>query len=87
MSDSTELNNRINGIFLRLFQASPDVLKDQLRRGELQKWDSLGHLELLAALEKEFQIDIPPDEVLAMETVGDVKRTVEKICQKKPPSK
>jgi acyl carrier protein len=81
--DSSELNARVDGIFQRLFQAGPDMLKDTVRRGELPKWDSLGHLELLGALEKEFQIDIPPDELLAMETIGDVKRTVINLCQRK----
>jgi len=82
MSEAGELNNRINAIFERLFQASPQMLGDQVRRRELQRWDSLGHLTLLAALEKEFQIDILPEEGLAMETVGDVKSTVEKLYQR-----
>jgi acyl carrier protein len=86
MSDSNELNNRVNALFQRLFQASPEALGDSVRRGQLPRWDSLGHLELLAGLEKEFQIDIPADEVLTMETVGDVKRTVEKLYQKNRPS-
>ena len=80
--DSNGSGKRVDVLFQRLFQASPEMLKDTIRRGELPKWDSLGHLELLAALEKEFSIDIPPDEVLAMETIGNVKQTVVRLCQK-----
>jgi acyl carrier protein len=83
-NDPSTLNDRIEAIFARLFRANPAKLGDHVRRGELQRWDSLGHLELLAALEKEFQIEIPVDEVLAMETIGDVKRTVEKRCRTNP---
>ena len=56
---------------------------DNVRRGELPRWDSLGHLELQSTLEKEFMIEIPVDDVLTMETVGDVRRTVAKLCAAK----
>jgi acyl carrier protein len=82
--DPGTLNNRIEAIFARLFQADPAKLGDQTRRGELPRWDSLGHLELQATLEKEFQIEIPVDDTLTMETIADVKRTVEKLCLKNP---
>jgi acyl carrier protein len=80
MNDTGKLNDRINSVFKRLFQASPQSLGDHVRRGELPRWDSLGHLELQSALEKEFKIEIPVDDVLTMETVGDVRRTVAKLC-------
>jgi acyl carrier protein len=79
MMNSGDINDRVNAIFQRLFQAAPEALGDTVRRGQLERWDSLGHLELLTALEKEFQIDIPAEEVLSMETVGDVKRLVAKL--------
>jgi acyl carrier protein len=82
LHDADKLNDRINVIFKRLFQARPESLGDHIRRGELQRWDSLGHLELVSSLEREFHIEIPTDEVLTMETVGDVRRTVEKLSQK-----
>ncbi len=80
--DRTNSDDRIRAIFQRLFDVSPQSYRDDIRRGELQRWDSLGHLELQAALEKEFQIEIPVDEVLTMETVGDVRQTVEKLRAK-----
>lgn len=72
---------RVNSIFRRLFELEAAQLNDQLRRGQVQRWDSLGHLELLAALEKEFNLQIPVDQVLDMESVGDVKNTIRRLSQ------
>ena len=83
MNDPANLNDKINAVFKRLFQAKPESLGDNVRRGELPRWDSLGHLELQSTLEKEFKIEIPVDDVLTMETVGDVRRTVAKLCAAK----
>ena len=79
--DASQIDDQLKAIFQRLFGVGADQLNDQLRRNGLQRWDSLGHLELLASLEKEFRVEIPLTEVLAMETVGDVKRVVAGLCQ------
>lgn len=39
--------------------------------------DSLDVVELVMALEEEFSIDIPDDDVANMKTVGDVKKYIE----------
>jgi len=71
-----EIETALRGIFQRLFKVSPAEVRDDTRRGQLEQWDSLGHLELLEALRQEFQIDIPPEQAVDMETVRDVKRVV-----------
>jgi acyl carrier protein len=76
MTKVNSADARIRSIFQRLFQVAPETVSDQTRRGQLEQWDSLGHLELLEALRSEFGIEIPADEALAMETFADVKRIV-----------
>ncbi len=80
MSTTHSLDVRIRGLFGRLFQIAPDAITDSLRRGTHERWDSLGHLELLEALRNEFAIEIPPDDALAMETFADVRRVVGSLC-------
>lgn len=60
----------------RLFEVRPEEITGNTRRRELERWDSLNHLALLGALEDEFQIKIPPDLALEIETFDDVKRAV-----------
>ena len=39
---------------------------------EVEKWDSLGHLRMVAALEKRFALQFEVDEVMEMATVADI---------------
>ncbi len=74
-----EVETRLRAIFERLFEVRPEAITDRTRRGGLERWDSLGHLELLEALRREFSIDIPPEAALAMETFADVKLIVGRL--------
>lgn len=76
MTKSNDLDQTIKAIFKRVFEAPPEEVSDRTRRGEFERWDSLGHLVLLEALREEFQIEIEPERALEMETVGDIKRIV-----------
>ncbi len=76
MKNHSEMDTAIKAIFKRVFEAPPEEVRDQTRRGEFERWDSLGHLVLLEALREEFQIEIEPEQALEMETVGDIKRIV-----------
>ncbi len=80
MTESIDLNAKIKAIFQRVFEVRPEEIADQTRRGELERWDSLGHLVLLEALREEFRIEIPPEQALEMETVQDIKRVVTALC-------
>lgn len=43
-------------------------------------WDSMAHLELMAALEARFGIALAPDDILAIGNLGDAVRVVEALC-------
>lgn len=76
MTEANNLDTVIKVIFERVFEVQPKEITDQTRRGELERWDSLGHLVLVEALREEFHIEIPPEQALEMETIGDIKRIV-----------
>ncbi len=79
MGDSSGIDAEIAVVFQRLFGLAPNQLNREIRRGQLERWDSLGHLDLLEALRTEFGIDIPPEQALDMETVADVERVVSSL--------
>jgi acyl carrier protein len=65
---------RVDTLFRRVFEVGPRQLRDESRRGDVDRWDSLGHLTLIEALREEFGVDIPPELALSMDTVADIKR-------------
>jgi acyl carrier protein len=49
------------------------VITDELGPGIIKEWDSLGHVNLMSALENTYKITIEIGEVIAIETVADIK--------------
>jgi acyl carrier protein len=78
-----DVERMIKTIFLQVFEVSPGEITDQTRRGELERWDSLGHLVLLESLREEFRIEIEPEQALEMETIKDIKRLVTTLVNKR----
>ena len=40
---------------------------------DVDAWDSLMHMELIAAVESKFELQLTFDEIVAMQTVGEIK--------------
>lgn len=43
---------------------------------DLDAWDSLKHMELIASLEEQLNVQLSFDEIVAMRSVGDIKRVL-----------
>lgn len=75
-----DLDQRVLDVFRRVFPGaqslSVDAVDTDLRRGVLEEWDSLGHLQLIATLTEEFSVPITPEQALELESVEDVKRFI-----------
>ncbi len=72
-------NLRIHAVVSRVFRVSVDALRDDVRRGTLEEWDSLGHVMLVSALSEEFKIQISPERALQMYTIGDIKQIIHEL--------
>jgi acyl carrier protein len=57
MSAATE--GRVRGVIARTFNLSAEQAKGPLAMNQLPAWDSLGHMQLVAALEQEFGLTFP----------------------------
>ncbi len=69
----------VRALFQQLFSIPSDEVGDDTRRGVLERWDSLGHLNLIGALQETFDIEIPLEMALKLETLRDVKRIVAQL--------
>lgn len=63
---------RAKKIIAEQMGVSPADLKDETRLVEDLGGDSLDQVEVVMAIEDEFEIEIPNDEDEAMRTVGDI---------------
>jgi len=59
-----------------LLQISVSQVTDELAMTDLEVWDSLKHMELIASLEEQLDIQLSFDDIVAMRSVGDIKRVL-----------
>jgi len=59
-----------------LLQISVSEVTDELAMTDLEVWDSLKHMELIASLEEQLDIQLSFDDIVAMRSVGDIKRVL-----------
>lgn len=57
---------RLQAIFREFFELPPGADVSQLQAGVTEKWDSLAHVELVAAIESEFGLSIDLADSLEM---------------------
>jgi acyl carrier protein len=51
-------------IFCSVFEVEPDQLLPDLAYQDIENWDSVGHMALMAALEDEFTIELDIDDII-----------------------
>lgn len=57
------LDSRILKVMSIVFEISIDSLNEDSSSDNIESWDSLRHLNLILALEDEFNLEIPDEEV------------------------
>ena len=65
---------KLNELIIETFALSSDIsVKDEQGPGDLPGWDSLGHLNLMNALERVYSVSVDMEEMIAIETVLDIR--------------
>jgi acyl carrier protein len=71
-TEPTDTIERVKNVVARTFNASPDVVTAEASLGQLPGWDSLGHLNLMMEIEKEFSVRFPTDKINQPATVAEI---------------
>lgn len=66
----------LQALLATVLQIPPDTLTDDLAMKDVETWDSLKHMELIVSLENTFGIELTFDEIVAMQTVSEIKRVL-----------
>ena len=51
-------------IFKTALNVGDDKVNENLKYNEIDEWDSIGHMTLMAALEKEYKITLKTDDIV-----------------------
>lgn len=65
---------RLRRVMAAVFPVDVVDLKDTDSTATIAEWDSVGHLQLMMALEAEFGIAFSPDEMAELTSLGAIRR-------------
>jgi len=60
---------QLQSVFADVFKLSPDEITVETQFGDLPAWDSMGHMDLMVALETTFGIEITAETISALISV------------------
>lgn len=70
--DRSELLKTVQVIFRDILDDEEIVLEDSTTADDVEGWDSLTHIQLIVAIEKQFKIKFTSKEILSWRNVGDM---------------
>ncbi len=72
--------NNVQEIFRDIFDDEDLIINDNTNSDTIEDWDSLNHINLVSAIEKEFKIKFSLPELLNLKDVGEMNSLIlEKI--------
>lgn len=72
MPNRAEVYNKIQPIFREYFENDDLVLQDGMTAADVDGWDSLAHISLVVAIEKEFGIQLGVKHSTRLKNVGEL---------------
>ena len=72
---------RLTPIFRDIFDREDLTLTPALTARDVAEWDSLSHIRLIVAVEKEFGVKFALGELQSLQNVGEMIALIEKKCR------
>ena len=70
---------QVENLVAEVLQIQAGTISDGLTMKDLDVWDSLKHMELIVSLEGSFDIQLSFEEIIAMQSVGEIKRILKEL--------
>jgi len=70
------VNERVELLVAEVLQIPAASITDDLAMKDLDAWDSLKHMELIVSLEETFGLQLTFDDIVAMQSIRDIKRVL-----------
>ncbi len=67
-----EVYETLNGVFQDVFDDESITVNDETTSDDIEEWDSLEHINLIAAVEQEFGVKFNMGQVVSMKNVGEM---------------
>jgi acyl carrier protein len=82
MTMADNLKENLKLLMSSLFKCDTSELSDEVGPGDIQGWDSLGHVALMAEIQKQFGTHVPVEDAIEVESISDLVEILERLQQK-----
>lgn len=72
------VDKRLEKVIRNVFPLDAETINENWTSDDIPEWDSVGHLDLIMEIEREFQVKIEVEEMFEVEKLGDIARILEK---------
>jgi acyl carrier protein len=72
-------DSKLKGILAKVLLIDEAMVSDDMSRKKLEEWDSMAHLMLISEIEGVFDVAMSDDEIMGIQTVGDIKNVLKKL--------
>ena len=73
---------KVNEIIVKIFKIAPEEAEKNLGMKDVDRWDSLTHMDLIVTIEDEFKIQLSGDDIAEMITFDIIRSTVKNYISK-----
>jgi len=77
MSSTTD--EKLKNIVAKVLLIDETKISDGMSRKNVKEWDSMAHLMLMSEIEAAFEVTMGDDDIMEIQTVGDIKKTLKKL--------
>lgn len=67
-------------LFAEVLQVDPTDLSEDSSPDNVKQWDSLAAMELVAAIEEKFKVQLSTKEIMKMSTIGRARKVLQGKC-------
>ena len=71
------IEEKVKEIIAKVLEVEVSQIDDDTAIGDIPEWDSLSHIQIVSAIEKEFGFNFTPDVMMDLEDVSDIVAAVE----------
>jgi acyl carrier protein len=68
----------LTGIMRQVFEDDSLVARDNMTAADVEKWDSLSHIDLIVTIERTFRVKLTTREVTSLKNIGEVADIIQK---------
>jgi acyl carrier protein len=76
---SSNTDKKLKDILAKVLLIDESKISDGMSRKNVEEWDSMAHLMLVSEIESAFEVTMDDDDIMEIQTVGDIKKTLKKL--------